>query len=940
MPLTFTERQNGPREAQVPQMLEAIGVKSMDELIRQTIPNDILLPEPLQIETEAGETAYLAKLKETVSKNRNFRSLIGLGYYGTGVLPVVVRNIFENPSWYTSYTPYQAEISQGRLEALINFQTMISSLTGLNLANCSMLDDATAAAEAMRMLFELRSRDAVKAGKNVFFVDKNIFPHVLSVMQTRSAGLGIQIVLGDWKEVMANGFAVGTYGAMLQYPAADGRICDYAPFCENAHAEGVMVAAYCDLLALAVLKEPAAWGADVAFGTAQRFGLPIGFGGPTAGWMATSDKYRRNLPGRIIGESIDRLGKPAFRLALQTREQHIKRERATSNICTATALMAIMSGMYAAYHGPKGISEIAEHAAAYAHAMAEMLREGGYTLASGDFFDTIRIVNVDAAAIRAKAEAAGINFYYPDSGTVQMSFDELSNRDEVNTIAAVFGLKEECPKLVLVPMPLRRESPILTESIFNSFHSETEMMRYMKKLERRDISLTHSMIPLGSCTMKLNAAVEMMPLSWPELANAHPFAPKDQVEGYMEIVEAVKKQLCIITGFDGCSLQPNSGAAGEYAGLMTIRNYMKAHGHSDRNTIIIPTSAHGTNPASAAMAGFNIVLVGCDENGNINVDELREKAEANRDTLVGTMITYPSTHGVFEVKIREICDIIHLCGGLVYMDGANMNGQVGITNPGFIGADVCHLNLHKTFAMPHGGGGPGVGAICTAKPLTPFLPGHCFVPECGGEDITAVSSAPYGSPMLAPITYAYISLLGAAGLRKATEMAILNANYMAARLSKEFKIYYTGVTGRVAHECIVDLQNFKADYGVDATDIAKRLMDYGFHAPTLSFPVHETLMIEPTESESLEELDRFIDALVSIKRECEEIRDGRADKEDNVIKMAPHTAEEVCGDEWKHPYSREKAAYPLDWIRENKFWPYVARVDNGYGDRNLIPVVK
>ncbi len=940
MPLSFTERQNGPREEQIPQMLEAIGVSSMDELIRQTIPNDILLPEPLDIQAEAGENAYLAHLKQIVSKNRNFRSMTGLGYYGTGVLPTVVRNIFENPSWYTSYTPYQAEISQGRLEALINFQTMISSLTGLNLANCSMLDDATAAAETMRMLFELRSRDAVKAGHDKFFVDRNIFPHVLSVMQTRSEGLGIKIVTGDYKEVLANGFEDGTYGAMLQYPAADGEIRDYAPFCEKAHAAGMLVGAYCDLLSLAVLKEPAAWGADVAFGTAQRFGLPIGFGGPTAGWMATFDRYRRNLPGRIIGQSVDRLGKPAFRLALQTREQHIKRERATSNICTATALMAIMSGMYAAYHGPKGIKEIAEKTAGIAHATAAKLREGGYTLATGDFFDTIRIVNVDAADIRRRAEAEGINFWYPDAKTVQMSFDELSDSAQAQKIFSIFSLKPGCPADVETVMPMRRESPILTEKVFNSYHSETEMMRYMKKLERRDISLTHSMIPLGSCTMKLNAAVEMLPLSWPELANAHPFAPKDQVEGYMQIVDELKQYLCTVTGFDGCSLQPNSGAAGEYAGLMTIRNYMKAHGQSDRNTIIIPTSAHGTNPASAAMAGFNIVPAGCDEHGNINVDELREKAEANKETLVGIMITYPSTHGVFEVKIREICDIIHRNGGLVYMDGANMNGQVGITNPGFIGADVCHLNLHKTFAMPHGGGGPGVGAICTAKHLTPFIPGHHFVPECGGDGITAVSAAPYGSPMLAPITHAYISLLGAKGLRRATEMAILNANYMAAKLSAEFKIYYTGVTGRVAHECIVDLQNFKADYGVDATDIAKRLMDYGFHAPTLSFPVHETLMIEPTESEPLEELDRFIEALISIKRECEEIRDGKADREDNVLKMAPHTAEEVCADEWKHPYSREKAAYPLAWIRENKFWPYVTRVDNGYGDRNLVPVVK
>lgn len=940
MPLKFVDRQNGPRESQIQYMLDVIGVKSVEELLEQTAPADILLKKPLNLPEGISENEFLTMLKKTARKNKDFRSMIGLGYYGTASPAVITRNIFENPCWYTSYTPYQSEISQGRLEALINFQTMISSLTGFPLSNCSMLDDATAAGEAMRMFYELRSRDAVKQGKNVFFVDENIFPQVLSVVKTRAKGLRINVVVGKYDEVLANGFDPKCYGALLQYPAGNGEVRDYTAFCEAAHKEGILVAAHCDLLALAILKEPAAWGADAAIGTAQRFGLGMGFGGPTAGWMTTIDKYKRNIPGRIIGESIDRLNKPAFRLALQTREQHIKRQKATSNICTATALMATMTGMFAAYHGPKGITEIAMNAYKYAHIVGDALKSAGYQLRCEHYFDTIKIKGVKAEEIRRRAEAKKINFYYPCEKSVQISFDELSNCEEARTIAEIFGIKLECKAFTPSDLFMKRETPILTESVFNKYHSETEMMRYMKKLERRDLSLAHSMTPLGSCTMKLNAAAEMLPMSWSEFANVHPFAPKDQVEGYTEMLDDMAKSLSIITGFDKCSLQPNSGAAGEYAGLMTIRGYLEANGMKNRNTMIIPTSAHGTNPASAAMAGFDIVLVGCDEHGNIDVEDLRAKAVEHKDDLAGMMITYPSTHGIFEFKIRELCNIIHENGGQVYMDGANMNGQVGITNPGFIGADICHLNLHKTFAMAHGGGGPGVGAICSAKHLSPFLPGHPVIPECGGENVTAVSAAPYGSPLLAPVTYGYIKMLGADGLRKVTEMAIINANYMASRLSKEFNIYYTGVNGRVAHECIVDLQNFKADYGVDANDISKRLMDYGFHAPTLSFPVHETLMIEPTESESLEELDRFIDALISIKRECEEIKEGKADKEDNVIKMAPHTAEEVCSDNWSHPYSREKAAYPLEWIRDNKFWPSCARVDNGYGDRNLVPVVK
>ncbi len=934
MPLLFADRHNGPRQHDIDKMLETIGADSLDTLVKETVPSDILLDKPLALDAPVSEYAYLSGLKAIAMKNKNFRSMIGMGFYGTATLPVVVRNVFENPSWYTSYTPYQAEISQGRLEALLNFQTMISSLTGFNMSNCSMLDDSTSAAEAMRMMYELRSRDAVKAGKNVVFVDNNVFPQVLSVIKTRAAALGIIVETGDFNQYQ---FSDMCYGAVIQYPAADGEVRDYASFCTQAHSKGVLVTAVCDLLALALLKEPASWGADIAVGTAQRFGLPMGFGGPTAGFMATKEEYKRNMPGRIIGVSVDRNGRPALRMALQTREQHIKREKATSNICTATALMATMTGMYAVYHGPEGIKKVAARTSAYAHLVASELKKIGIKFKNENFFDTIEIHGVDSSAIRAKAEEKGINFFYPSDESVRISFDEVSSCEEAITILEIFGRKvESCPAPATLPEFMKRESSFLTEPVFNKYHSETELMRYIKKLERRDISLTHSMIPLGSCTMKLNAAVEMLPLSWSEFTNIHPFAPVNQVEGYMQLIKEVEKDLATITGFYACSLQPNSGAAGEYAGLMAIRGYHIGNGNPQRNVAIIPTSAHGTNPASAAMAGMDIVLVSCDENGNINVEELREKAEANKEKLSCIMITYPSTHGVFEVRIREIVDIIHSNGGLVYMDGANMNAQVGLTNPGFIGADVCHLNLHKTFAMPHGGGGPGVGPICVTKDLAPYLPCHPIIGNCGGSDMQAVSSAPYGSPLMLPITHAYIKLLGPDGVKRATEIAILNANYIATRLKGEFETLYSGGNGRVAHECILDLRHFKKEYGVDATDFAKRLMDYGFHAPTLSFPVVETLMVEPTESEPKEELDRFVDTMIAIKRECEAIRDGKADKEDNVLKNAPHTALEVAGDEWNHKYSRSEAAYPLEWIKDNKFWPHVSRVDNGYGDRNLI----
>ena len=959
--MRFVDRHNGPDERQVGEMLAVLGLKDLSELVAQTVPSDILLKEPLALDKALSEHEYLGKLKNTARKNIPFRSMIGCGFYGTATPSVIKRNILENPSWYTSYTPYQAEISQGRLEALLNFQTMIASLTGFNLANCSMLDDSTAAAEAMRMMYELRPRAAVKEGRNIVFVDENIFPQNLSVIMTRAKGLGIEVVTGSYKDYT---FDPKCYGAIVQFPAADGSVRDYGDFARRAHEAGAMVTAICDLLSLAIFKEPAAWGADIAVGSAQRFGLPMGFGGPVAGWMATKDEYKRFIPGRIIGISVDRLGKPAYRLALQTREQHIKREKATSNICTATALMAVMSGMYAAYHGADGIREIAFGCYKSAHKVAEKLSADGYTVRGVDgtcgteeFFDTIEIMDfkgkaLDTADIRKKAEEAKINFYYTPAGTVRISFDELTDCKEKRTILDIFGAacecgtdsghgKGECCKTKT--RILARENEALTQEIFNKYHSETEMMRYIKKLERKDISLTHSMIPLGSCTMKLNAATEMAAVTWSEFADVHPFAPAWQTEGSMQIVREVEHDLSVITGMAGCSLQATSGAGGEYAGLTTIRAYLRGTGQENRDVMIIPTSAHGTNPASAAMAGFRIVLVGCDENGNINVEELCEKARENKDCLAGIMITYPSTHGVFEVHIRKIVDTIHENGGLVYMDGANMNAQVGITNPGFIGADVCHLNLHKTFAMPHGGGGPGVGPICVTEKLLPYLPGYPLKEigtDCGlseslrGTCQTAVGASPYGSPLLLPITHAYIKMLGPDGLRRASEIAILNANYVSVRLAPEFRTYYTGETGRVAHECIIDLQNFKADYGVDATDVAKRLMDYGFHAPTLSFPVHETLMVEPTESESKDELDRFIEAMKSIKDECEAI----TDQEDNLLKMAPHTAEETCADTWNHPYGREQAAYPLEWIRENKFWPACARVDNGYGDRNLVAV--
>ncbi len=939
---------NGPEE--VREMLSVIGVKSVAELIDQVVPPQIQLPAPLPLPEEGmSEYDFAAHIRELGAKNKPLRTLIGMGYYGTATPAAIMRNIFENPAWYTSYTPYQAEISQGRLEALLNFQTVISSLTGLPVANCSLLDEATAAAEAMIMMFNLRSREAVKEGRNVLFVDENIFPQILDLLLTRSEPLGIELAVDAYDEYEFSG---REFGAIVQYPGCNGHIADYSAFATACHERGMLVAAAADILSLVLLKSPGEWGADIAVGSTQRFGIPMGFGGPHAGYMATRDAYKRNMPGRIIGVSVDRLGNPALRMALQMREQHIKRERATSNICTAQALLATMAGMYAVYHGAEGLRRIARHAHAHAHAAAELIKGLGYELVSDDYFDTIEVRVEDVERIEAIALAKKLNLFYPANDVVHISFDEVSTVAEVNTIAAIFaealsgkaGAQSEpavdaVEEGIFFNSALRRESDILTEPVFRKYRNETDLMRYIKRLERRDISLADSMISLGSCTMKLNSAVSMMPLSLAEWGNVHPFVPLDQAEGYMEMIRGLEHDLAVITGFDAISLQPNSGAAGEYTGLMVIRAYHLSRGDSQRRVVLIPASAHGTNPASAAMAGMKVVVVDTDANGNVDVDDLRSKAEEHAPELACLMITYPSTHGIFESRIKEIVDIVHANGGQVYFDGANMNALVGISSPGFIGADVCHLNLHKTFAIPHGGGGPGVGPIGVAKHLTPFLPSHSIVKTGGTEGITAVSAAPWGSALVQLISYGYIKMLGAKGLRRASEMAIVAANYMACALKGHYGIVYTGETGRVGHEMIVDCRNFRADYGVETGDIARRMMDYGFHAPTLSFPVHDTLMVEPTESEPKAELDRFIETLIAIKAECA----ANVGREDHIVKNAPHTAFECCGADsdvvgegWGHSYSRMQAAFPLPWVRENKFWPYVSKIDAGYGDRNLV----
>jgi len=940
----FVNRHNGPRDNELPQMLKVIGTDSLDQLIDQAVPKNIRLKNPLKLPEAMSEYEYLNHIKRLGAKNKIFRSFIGQGYYGVAPLSVVIRNVLENPSWYTSYTPYQAEISQGRLEALLNFQTMIIELTGLEIANASLLDESTAAAEAMIMMFNARSRTAVKAGANKFFVDEDIFLQTLDVITTRSEPLGIELITGKYNEVVFNDMF---FGAFVQFPAASGQIRDYKEFVVNAHSVGALVGVATDLISLAILTPPGEWGADIVVGSNQRFGLPMSFGGPHAGFFATRDELKRSMPGRIIGVSVDAQGNKALRMALQTREQHIKRERATSNICTAQALLATMSGMYAQYHGPEGLRNIANHIHKSACTLSCALKDIGFKQQNSGFFDTIRIqlpAGISRSEIKKLSEAAGINFFYPDKNLVNISTDEITSFSDINAILEVFARaagKQHNPVKAFCDCDCNeekflRKSSFLKEATFNRYHSETEMMRYIKMLERKDFSLTHCMISLGSCTMKLNPASSMFAMSWPEFANIHPFVPKDQAEGYYQMMEELGDTLKEITGFSAISFQPNSGAAGEYAGLIVIRKYHKNRGDSQRNVVLIPSSAHGTNPASAVMAGMQVVVVECDDKGNINIEDLKKKAEENRTNLAAFMITYPSTHGVFEAAVTEMTDIIHANGALVYMDGANMNAQVGLTSPGYIGADVCHLNLHKTFAIPHGGGGPGMGPILVNDKLAEFLPSHPVINTGGVHGTTAVAGAPFGSGHVLTISHGYVMMMGPDGLTQATKYAILNANYISASLKDWYKTLYTGTTGFVAHELILDCRNFKTEAGITESDIAKRLMDYGFHAPTLSFPVHGTLMVEPTESESLQELNKFIDALKSIWGEIQEIKDGKADKMDNVLHNAPHTVRVVTANEWNHSYERQKAAFPAGWIVENKFWPSVGRIDDGYGDRNLI----
>lgn len=917
------------------EMLSAIGSQSMDALIDQTVPENIRLRRTLNIPAPISEAALLTTLQEMGQKNQLFKNYIGQGYYDTITPSVILRNIFENPGWYTQYTPYQAEISQGRLESLLNFQTMVSDLTGLPIANASLLDEATAAAEAMNMLFHFVNRtDVIQQPK--FFVDNEVFPQTKDLIITRATPIGIEVVFGDYKNADID---QSYFGALVQYPNNIGSIEDYRSFIDRLHQVGGYVAVATDLLALTLLQSPGELGADVAFGSAQRFGVPLGFGGPHAAFFSAKDDFKRSMPGRIIGVSVDAQGNRALRMALQTREQHIKREKATSNICTAQALLANMAAMYAVYHGPQGLKNIAQRVNLLTHTVANELKTLGFEIVNGTYFDTLTVRVKDQEAIRAKATRQQINLRYIGDEMIGISLDETTLAEDLFTLINCFVNDEAPVSFALdsnwsnasIPGALLRTSNYLTHPHFNSFHSESQMMRYIKQLENKDLSLNTSMISLGSCTMKLNAATEMMPLSTAHWSKMHPFAPAAQTKGYQQMIDELSAYLCEITGFDACSMQPNSGAQGEYAGLLTIRNYHLANGDTHRNVMLIPISAHGTNPASAVMAGMKVVVVKALDNGYIDVDDFKAKAEQHSANLAGTMITYPSTFGVFEETVKEICDIVHQHGGQVYMDGANMNAQVGLTSPGMIGADVCHLNLHKTFAIPHGGGGPGMGPICVRGHLAQHLPGHIAQQSNG-----AVSAAPFGSASILLISYAYIRMLGAEGVRKATEYAILNANYMKARLEKDFDILYVGKNGTCAHEFIVDLRPFKNTCGIEAEDVAKRLMDFGFHAPTMSFPVPGTIMIEPTESEDKAELDRFCDALLSIRQEIRDIENGVSDKTDNPLKNAPHTQHVVMADEWKHGYSRQQAAFPLYYVTRNKFWPSVARVNNTHGDRNLI----
>ena len=937
----FEARHIGPRASEIDLMLNKVNADSLDELIDQTLPESLRLDAPLNLPEGMNEYEYIQHLKELGAKNKLFKTYIGMGYYNTILPAVIQRNVLENPGWYTSYTPYQAEISQGRLEALLNFQTMVSDLSAMPLSNCSLLDEGTSAAEAMLMSFNARPRAMAKAGIVRYFVDNEIFPQTKAVLETRSNPLGIKLVYGDFQSFE---FTDDFFGAVVQYPNNRGKVIDYSSFAESVHAKNGVLTVAADLMSLVLLTPPGTWGADVVVGSSQRFGLPMGYGGPHAGFLAATEKYKRNMPGRIIGVSKDAQGNSALRMALQTREQHIKREKATSNICTAQALLASMSAMYAVYHGPEGLKLIASDIHQNAVALEIGLESLGFTQANQVYFDTLYIQGVeDIAALRKFAEQRELNFRYFENA-IGISLDETTSLDDLNDILEVFAMLVEDNESIamdeeimesIIPEAFQRRTDFLTHPVFNSYHSETEMMRYLKKLEIKDLALNRAMTPLGSCTMKLNPAVSLFSLSWPEFGSLHPFVPYYQAEGYQELITDLESDLCEITGFSAMSFQPISGASGEYAGLLVIRAYHRNRGDFNRNVCLIPSSAHGTNPASAVMAGFNVIVVKANAKGEIDMDDLRSKAEANKDKLGALMITYPSTHGVFEASVLEIMDIIHQNGGQVYMDGANMNAQVGLTNPGYIGADVCHLNLHKTFAIPHGGGGPGVGPIGVAEHLVQFLPGSPVVKAGGEKAIPAVSSAAFGSASILPISYAYIKLLGGEGLTNATKMAILNANYLKDVLKVDYPVLYTGNNDRVAHEMILDCKEIHHTTGIQSIDIAKRLMDYGFHAPTVDFPVHGTLMVEPSESEPLSELNRFVDAMHQIREEIRAIENGSADKINNLILNAPHTADLIASDEWNYPYSRMQAAFPCSWSKEDKYWPPVSKVDDAYGDRNL-----
>jgi glycine dehydrogenase len=935
----FVDRHIGPRAADLTQMLAALELSSLDHLINETIPQPIRVKRPLQLEKPRSESEILAELRALAAQNKLYRSFIGMGYSDCIMPPVVLRNIFENPGWYTQYTPYQAEIAQGRLEALLNFQTMISDLTGMEIANASMLDEGTAAAEAMTLALRQRSR---KSSANTFFVSELCHPQTIAIVQTRAEPLGIVVIVGNHATY---DFSEPTFGVLVQYPATNGDVFDYEPFVQKAHDNDALVTVAADLLALAVLRAPGDFDADIVVGNSQRFGVPMGYGGPHAGYMATREAYKRQMPGRLIGVSIDTEGNPAMRLAMQTREQHIRRESATSNICTAQVLLAIIASMYAVYHGPDGLKQIAQRVQLLTAVLAKGLQQLGYTVNNTPLFDTVKVSGGSRSQdeIQKAALEHEINLRYFEDDGVGISLDEITVVADLEHLFEIFGAAAgqiDIPAIadsinLTYDPAFARNTDYLTHPVFNSYHSETEMMRYINRLEARDLSLTHSMIPLGSCTMKLNATAEMLPVMWPKFGGLHPFVPTDQAAGYQTLFARLKKWLAEITGFTAVSLQPNSGAQGEYAGMLTIRAYHLSRGDTHRNICLIPSSAHGTNPASAVMAGMQVVVVKCDDNGNIDVDDLRTKAAKHQEDLSAVMVTYPSTHGVFEESIAEICQIIHDNGGQVYLDGANMNAQVGITRPGDYGADVCHLNLHKTFAIPHGGGGPGMGPIGVAAHLAPFLPNHPVIPGVGGaQALGTVSAAPWGSSSVLPISYAYIAMLGEAGLTRSTQLAILNANYIAYRLDPHFPVLYKGKNGRVAHECIIDLRPLK-DW-VTVEDVAKRLMDYGFHAPTMSFPVPGTLMIEPTESESLVEVDRFCEAMIQIRAEIQEIQDGKVSHEESVLANAPHTAKMVASEIWERPYTREQAVFPTVWVKNSKFWPSVARIDNVYGDRNLI----